>query len=290
MLPRRWGHCGPHVRCCSLSTRHSSTRRLSTSSPSRSAAASASFRVNPDHRKASITFAGWLQQHGLRGSSAASPDSASSSSSPPAPRPLSFGIKQSKHNNWSLIATAPLQQDDTILTLPLSLTLATHDSSPLPQPQHALAPLASVLSHVPDSLWQLQLGLRLLSERTKALSSSGSVSFFQPYIDLLPLSYPGIPLFFSAADLDALQYAPLQQQVLKRSRLLSSLVAVIAQQQAEDRQNDPFHGVSVDLNALGWCLSAASSRAFSFGSHHRLLPLIDFCKPLLRAIRTPVVR
>ena len=237
-------------------------------------------RVNPDHRSASIAFAAWLSANGLKGhSQLVAPSSPSSSSSPAAPRALGFGIKQGASNEWQLIATQPIASGQPILTLPLDLTIPInapqHPPSSTARPSLAFAPLDAVLRHVPDTLWQLQLGLRLLSERTKALSSASAASFFQPYIDLLPLSFPTVPLFFQRDDLLALQYPPIVQQVVKRSKLLLSLTSIIRQLQIESPQQDPFFGQHVDVNALGWAMTAVSSRAFSFHQHRRLLPLID---------------
>ena len=251
------------------------TRSLSTSAnpatPSTSTAATAG-RVNPDHRAASIAFAKWLQQHGLKGFSQLAQPSDSAAHS--TPRVLGFGIKQSAHNDWQLVASCAIAADQPILSLPLSLTLPLDD-----QYDRRYSPIEPLLKHVPQQLWQLQLGLRLLSERTKQYSTTGtSASFYQPYIDLLPLAY-STPLFYQRDDVAALQYPPMQQQINKRSRLLSTLSHAITTEQRQQQQHsvtvDPFHGQSIAPSLLGWAMSAVSSRAFSFHSHRRLLPLID---------------
>ena len=225
--------------------------------------------MNPDHRAASLAFAAWLQQHGLKGfSQLTQPHDAAAQSTP---RILGFGIKQAAHNDWQLVASCSIAAGQPILSLPLSLTLPLDDE----QHNRNYSPLGPLLKHVPQPLWQLQLGLRLLSERTKQYSAAPgtAASFYQPYIDLLPLAY-STPLFYQRDDVQALQYPPVQQQINKRSRLLSTLSRAIAAQQ-QSGSADAFHGQDVSPSLLGWAMSAASSRAFSFHSHRRLLPLID---------------
>lgn len=61
---------------------------------------------------------------------------------------------------------------------------------------------------VPIQLWAARLGLRVMHE-----SLLGSSSRFQTYIQALPRSFPGIPLFYNEADIAALQFPTLIHQV-----------------------------------------------------------------------------
>ena len=231
-------------------------------------------RVSPDHRSASLAFAQWLLRHGLKGHSQLTAPSSSSSSDPSNPRALGFGIKQGPQD-WKLIATESIRAGEPILTLPLDLTLAVDPPTPSPSspiPPLTFPSLAPLLPHIPTTLWQLSLGLRLLSERT-----SPTPSFFHPYISLLPLAFPTVPLFFTHSDLVALQYPPLLTQITLRSKLLLSLPPLIASLQSRSPHADPFHATRIDANALGWAMTAVSSRAFALHDQRRLLPLIDFC-------------
>ena len=268
---QRWSRLGKAVRDSTASHSRSLSSSTSTgtsaaSTPATTTVASAG-RVNPDHRAASLAFAAWLQQHGLKGYSQLTQphDSAVAST----PRVLGFGIKQSVHNDWQLVASCPIAANQPILSLPLSLTVPLDDR--YGRGYSALDPLVKL---VPQQLWQLQLGMRLLSERTKQYSTTAATaSFYQPYIDLLPLAYT-TPLFYQRDDVLALQYPPMQQQINKRSRLLSTLSQAITANQ-RSASSDAFHGQSISPSLLGWAMSAVSSRAFSFHSHRRLLPLID---------------
>ena len=92
---------------------------------------------------------------------------------------------------------------------------------------------------------------------------------------MLPSRFDGVPLFFSQEALTALQYPPVSEQVKKRSRFLLSFASgqLVSEQGA-------FGGTVVDANALGWSLSAVSSRAFRLRGPSEpasMLPLIDMC-------------
>ncbi|MBA0563274.1 hypothetical protein Golob_008262 [Gossypium lobatum] len=60
-------------------------------------------------------------------------------------------------------------------------------------------------NRVPEELWAMKLGLKLLQERAKV------GSFWWPYISNLPETYT-VPIFFSGEDIKNLQYAPLLYQ------------------------------------------------------------------------------
>jgi histone-lysine N-methyltransferase SETD3 len=146
------------------------------------------------------------------------------------------------------------------------------------------ANIEPILEEIPDEMWQLALGIRLLSERTKGITSSASISFFRPYIDMLPISFQGVPIFFNANEQAELQYAPIQQQIRKRAQLLVQIQRRIDSLRKKNTwglsSSDPFSNQPVTVDLLGWGLTAASSRAFLFGKSkydRRFLPLIDFC-------------
>ena len=57
-------------------------------------------------------------------------------------------------------------------------------------------------------LFGARLGLRLLAERAQA-----DASHWAPYVNLLPNTFKGVPLFFDGDALRALQYPPVSAQV-----------------------------------------------------------------------------
>ncbi|KAM2658404.1 hypothetical protein EV2_021116 [Malus domestica] len=133
---------------------------------------------------------------------------------------------------------------------------------------------------VPEELWAMKLGLKLLQERAK------TGSFWWPYISSLPETF-NIPIFFPGKDIKNLQYAPLLYQVNKRCRFLLDFEKEVKHALENLKPNDhPFGGQSVDASSLGWAMSAVSSRAFRlYGKKLRggnydipmMLPLIDMC-------------
>ncbi|KAM0961097.1 hypothetical protein ACFX2I_020415 [Malus domestica] len=133
---------------------------------------------------------------------------------------------------------------------------------------------------VPEELWAMKLGLKLLQERAK------TGSFWWPYISSLPETF-NIPIFFPGEDIKNLQYAPLLYQVNKRCRFLLDFEKEVKHALENLKPNDhPFGGQSVDASSLGWAMSAVSSRAFRlYGKKLRggnydipmMLPLIDMC-------------
>lgn len=127
----------------------------------------------------------------------------------------------------------------------------------------------------------MKLGLRLLQERAKR------GSFWWPYISNLPETY-SVPIFFPGEDIKNLQYAPLLQQVNKRCRFLLEFDQLVKGALENVKLDDrPFGGQEIDASALGWAMSAVSSRAFRLYGSKRpdgtcvnapmLLPLIDMC-------------
>ncbi|XP_050235025.1 uncharacterized protein LOC126683220 isoform X2 [Mercurialis annua] len=135
--------------------------------------------------------------------------------------------------------------------------------------------------HLADELWAMKLGLKLLQERAKV------GSFWWPYISNLPESY-NVPIFFPGEDIKNLQYAPLLHQVNKRCRFLLDFEKELKQTLEKLKSEDhPYGGQNIDASALGWAMSAVSSRAFRLygkklpdGTHNdipMMLPLIDMC-------------
>ncbi|KAL8520854.1 hypothetical protein ACS0TY_011418 [Phlomoides rotata] len=127
----------------------------------------------------------------------------------------------------------------------------------------------------------MKLGLKLLQERSK------SGSFWWSYISNLPETY-SVPIFFPGEDIKNLQYAPLLHQVNKRCRFLLEFEKLVKDELGNvSLDNHPFGGQDVDASALGWAMSAVSSRAFRLHGSKRpegahvdvpmLLPLIDMC-------------
>jgi len=145
-----------------------------------------------------------------------------------------------------------------------------------------------------EELWAMKLGLRLLQERANA------DSFWWPYISNLPETYT-VPIFFPGEDIKNLQYAPLLHQVNKRCRFLLEFEQEIRRTLEDVKASDhPFSGQDVNASALGWTMSAVSTRAFRLHGNKKLqggssddvpmmLPLIDMCnhsfKPNARIIQ-----
>ncbi|KAL8142076.1 hypothetical protein V2J09_015108 [Rumex salicifolius] len=141
--------------------------------------------------------------------------------------------------------------------------------------------LSNLADKVPEELWAMRLGLRLLQERAKV------GTFWWPYISNLPETY-SVPIFFQGDDIKNLQYAPILHQVNKRCRFLLEFGNEVQQALENVEPADhPFEGLHVDASSLGWAMSAVSSRAFRLhgemlpdGTHKdipMMLPLIDMC-------------
>ncbi|KAJ6820182.1 fructose-bisphosphate aldolase-lysine N-methyltransferase, chloroplastic isoform X2 [Iris pallida] len=175
----------------------------------------------------------------------------------------------------TVLSTQPIPGGSDLISLPSGLPLR-FDSSV--EPGSALDRLAR---RVPEELWAMRLGLKLLQERAEV------GSFWWPYISNLPEAF-SLPIFFSGEDIKSLQYAPLLHQVNKRCRFLLEFEKEVKSLLADLTPNDhPFGGQNVDASSLGWAMSAVSSRAFRLhgeilpGGKHTdvpmLLPLIDMC-------------
>lgn len=141
--------------------------------------------------------------------------------------------------------------------------------------------LVNLARHVPEELWAMKLGLKLLQERAK------TGSFWWPYISSLPETF-NIPIFFPGEDIKNLQYSPLLYQVNKRCRFLLDFEQEVKRALENLKPNDhPFGGQAVDASSLGWAMSAVSSRAFRLYGKKlsgeinndvpMMLPLIDMC-------------
>lgn len=88
----------------------------------------------------------------------------------------------------------------------------TSPSQPRAVPHQVVdARLLALIRSVPPELWGMRLGLRLLSQR-----AAGDGAFWAPYVTHLPDRFVGVPLFFPAAAVAALHYAPVVQQARDR--------------------------------------------------------------------------
>ncbi|KAK8923420.1 hypothetical protein KSP39_PZI019559 [Platanthera zijinensis] len=141
--------------------------------------------------------------------------------------------------------------------------------------------LIQLSKRIPEELWAMRLGLRLLQER------AASGSFWWPYISNLPETFSA-PIFFSGADIKNIQYIPLVHQVNKRcSFLLEFEKEAKTFLETLNPKNHPFGGQDLNASSLGWAMTAVSSRAFCLHGEvltdgkktdiHMLLPLIDMC-------------
>ncbi|CAA0841421.1 Rubisco methyltransferase family protein [Striga hermonthica] len=171
-----------------------------------------------------------------------------------------------------LVASEDIPKGSDLISLPHHIPLRFDGES---------STLIELARHVPEELWAMKLGLKLLQERAK------SGSFWWPYISNLPESFT-VPIFFPGDDIKNLQYAPLLHQVNKRCRFLLEFDKLMKRELENVKLDDhPFGGQDIDASALGWAMSAVSSRAFRLygskradGTHvdaPMLLPLIDMC-------------
>ncbi|GAV61915.1 SET domain-containing protein/Rubis-subs-bind domain-containing protein [Cephalotus follicularis] len=189
-------------------------------------------------------------------------------------------ISQDATNGLGLIASQEIPKGSLLISLPHRLPLKF---SPLAinGGDGAGAVLVNLARRVPEELWAMKLGLKLLHERAKV------GSFWWPYISNLPETY-SVPIFFPGEDIKKLQYAPLLYQINKRCRFLLDFEKEVSSALEHLKANDhPFEGQSVHASSLGWAMSAVSSRAFSLcgeklpdGTHNNvpmMLPLIDMC-------------
>eukprot|EP01018_Ginkgo_biloba_P038165 Gb_41393 [translate_table: standard] len=178
-----------------------------------------------------------------------------------------------------LVSSQTISAGTEIISLPrhIPLALPPLDSAP----DHPDAVLIDLARRLPEELWTLRLGLKLLGERAKV------GSFWWPYISNLPESF-NVPIFFSKQEIQGLQYIPVIHQVSKRCKLLFDFEAVVNSTcEKMSAEQHPFRGQYVDAASLGWAMSAVSTRAFRLrgdimsdgkrGGTPMLLPLIDMC-------------
>ncbi|TKY60976.1 Histone-lysine N-methyltransferase setd3 [Spatholobus suberectus] len=178
-------------------------------------------------------------------------------------------------NGLGLVAKEEIPRGSDLIVLPHHLPLRF---TSLEQEDPLLHDLAR---QVPEELWAMKLGLKLLQERAKV------GSFWWPYISNLPEAYT-VPIFFPGEDIKNLQYAPLLHQVNKRCRFLLDFEQEVKRAVGNlTPDKHPFGGQEVDASSLGWAMSAVSSRAFRlYGEKDpdgiridipMMLPLIDMC-------------
>lgn len=178
-----------------------------------------------------------------------------------------------------LVTSRPISAGTEIISLPRHIPLAL---PPLDAgADHTDAVLIDLARRLPEELWTLRLGLKLLGERAKV------GSFWWPYISNLPQTF-NLPIFFSKEEVQSLQYIPLIHQVNKRCNFLLGFAAVVnSVVEGLAAEQHPFSGKHVDAAALGWAMSAVSTRAFRLhgdlrsdgkrGGTPMFLPLIDMC-------------
>ncbi|KAG9444464.1 hypothetical protein H6P81_015804 [Aristolochia fimbriata] len=172
-----------------------------------------------------------------------------------------------------LVAAREIPRGSDLIALPnhIPLCLQSLDS----EGDGPDAVIVQLARRVPEELWAMRLGLRLLQERAVV------GSYWWPYISNLPEAF-SVPIFFPGEDIKNLQYAPVVHQVNKRCRfLLDFEKEVRGSLQNIPSKSHPFGGQDVDASSLGWAMSAVSSRAFRLHGLHKgvpmMLPLIDMC-------------
>ncbi|XP_015068476.1 histone-lysine N-methyltransferase setd3 [Solanum pennellii] len=191
----------------------------------------------------------------------------------------SIKIAQGDSFGLGLVASEDIPKGSDLIALPQHIPLKFDGSSSESENSHSA--LIKLAQHVPEELWAMKLGLKLLQERAR------KGSFWWPYISNLPETY-SVPIFFPGEDIKNLQYAPLLYQVNKRCRFLLEFEKILKHELENLKPDDhSFSGQDVDSSALGWAMSAVSSRAFRLyggkcpdGTRSNvpmMLPLIDMC-------------
>jgi histone-lysine N-methyltransferase SETD3 len=184
-------------------------------------------------------------------------------------------------SGFGLQAAKTCPEGTTLITLPSKLHLTYGNDTTDPR-------LLSLISKVPAELWGAKLALQLLAHRIHAgadssddknsSNSTSKLDNFAPYIAALPLGFPGIPMFFPPDAIAALEYPPVTEQVKRRCRWLLRFANEVLAPIRGNPAEDPFDGVAIDANALGWALAAVTSRAFRTRGADQpaaMLPLID---------------
>ncbi|KAL6187532.1 hypothetical protein ACLB2K_038930 [Fragaria x ananassa] len=189
-------------------------------------------------------------------------------------------IAQDASFGLGLVATDEIPKGSELVVLPEHVPLR-FGSLESDGGDGADAVLANLARQVPDELWVMKLGLKLLQERARV------GSFWWPYIGNLPEAF-SVPIFFPGEDIKNLQYAPVLYQVNKRCRFLLEFEQEVRRALEDNKPSDhPFGGQAVGASALGWAMSAVSSRAFrlygkkladgNYDDVPMMLPLIDMC-------------
>lgn len=133
------------------------------------------------------------------------------------------------------------------------------------------AQLETLRHSIPEELWQLDLGLRLLHERLR-----GDASHWHPYVSALPLSHPTIPIFLPTTGIQELQDDRLASLIRRR---LGALVAVAKEAEA---CGSLFFYHKVGADVFAWALATVSSRAFQLGPAKEVsLPATERAPPVL---------
>ncbi|KAE9613892.1 putative histone-lysine N-methyltransferase [Lupinus albus] len=163
-------------------------------------------------------------------------------------------IAHSHHfNGLGLVSNQQIPAGTNLIILPDHIPLSFRSFESEDSVDYALAQLAR---QVPEELWAMKLGLKLLQDRAKV------GSFWWPYISNLPQTY-SVPIFFPGEDIKNLQYAPVLHQVNKRCRFLLDFEQEIKRTLVNlEPDKHPFGGLEVHASSLGWAMSAVSSRAF----------------------------
>ncbi|WIA31032.1 hypothetical protein OEZ86_001070 [Tetradesmus obliquus] len=168
-------------------------------------------------------------------------------------------------SGWGLVATQAITQPGSrLIELPRACQLTYDESSD--------ARVLSLMQQVPEELWGAKLALQLLTQRI-----AGPGSHYATYISYLPVGVSGVPMFFPREALEAIEYPPVVEQVKKRGRWLHRFSLDVLSK-LPGTAADPFDGVTVDTNSLGWALAVVTSRAFRVAgpaAPAALLPLID---------------
>ncbi|KAF8407594.1 hypothetical protein HHK36_006728 [Tetracentron sinense] len=181
---------------------------------------------------------------------------------------------------FGVVASEDIPKGSDLIALPDHLPLR-FDSLDSDSGFGSESVLLQLARQVPEELWAMRLGLKLLQERATV------DSFWWPYISNLPETY-SVPIFFPGEDIRNLQYAPLLYQVNKRCRFLLDFEKDINRILVNVRRDDhPFGCQDVDASSLGWAMSAVSSRAFRLHGERfpdgtssdvpMMLPFIDTC-------------
>ncbi|XP_004150615.1 actin-histidine N-methyltransferase isoform X1 [Cucumis sativus] len=184
------------------------------------------------------------------------------------------------HTGLGLLASHHIPKGSELIILPHNLPLR-FESPEAGDSDEADSVLVNLARQVPEELWSMKLGLKLLKERAKV------GSFWWAYIGNLPEVFT-VPIFFPGDDIKNLQYAPLLYQVNKRCRFLLDFEKEVKRTLDSIKpENHPFGGQTVDASSLGWAMAAVSSRAFRLYSKNltdstptsvpMMLPLIDMC-------------